>query len=113
MTDDEVQEKEDLLEEAFHDWSKKDFQTFVKACAEYGRKNLAVCYAPIKGQYNFKLGVEISIFFFKFLFSLIGCRILLNLWKTRLLRKLKNIQKSFGKDTKNCLIGKGILELDE
>jgi SWI/SNF-related matrix-associated actin-dependent regulator of chromatin subfamily A member 5 len=40
LTDEEIQEKEDLLEEAFVDWNRRDFQMFVKGCTEFGRKNL-------------------------------------------------------------------------
>jgi SWI/SNF-related matrix-associated actin-dependent regulator of chromatin subfamily A member 5 len=40
LTDDEAQEKEDLLEEAFADWNRRDFQMFVKGCTEFGRKNI-------------------------------------------------------------------------
>lgn len=42
LTNDEYQEKEELQEEAFANWNKRDYQLFVRGCTEYGRNNLIV-----------------------------------------------------------------------
>ncbi|KAF9940295.1 hypothetical protein BGZ75_000577 [Mortierella antarctica] len=41
LTEDEVAEKERLLEEGFENWSKRDFISFYKACEKFGRSNHA------------------------------------------------------------------------
>lgn len=40
LSEDEQQEKERLLNEGFSDWSRRDFNQFVRACAEYGREDV-------------------------------------------------------------------------
>ena len=36
LTEEELQEKEDLIAEGFEDWSRRDFQQFVRALETYG-----------------------------------------------------------------------------
>ncbi|KAL8116613.1 hypothetical protein AgCh_022959 [Apium graveolens] len=36
----EQEEKEQLLEEGFSTWSKKDFNSFIRACEKYGRNDV-------------------------------------------------------------------------
>ncbi len=44
LTEDEVAEKDALLQEGFTHWSKRDFSHFVKANEKYGRHNVdAIC----------------------------------------------------------------------
>ena len=40
FTEDDVKKKEELLNDGFSDWSKKDFVNFIKANEKYGRKDL-------------------------------------------------------------------------
>ena len=40
LTEEEEEERKTLYTKGFSNWSKKDFMTFVNACARYGRKNL-------------------------------------------------------------------------
>ncbi|KAG2222491.1 hypothetical protein INT45_012805, partial [Circinella minor] len=40
LTEEEEEERKNLYAKGFSNWSKKDFMTFVNACARYGRKNL-------------------------------------------------------------------------
>ena len=36
LTEEQLQEKEDLIAEGFEDWSRRDFQQFVRALETYG-----------------------------------------------------------------------------
>ncbi|KAI9247151.1 SNF2 family N-terminal domain-containing protein [Phascolomyces articulosus] len=40
LTEEEEEERKELYTKGFSNWSKKDFMTFVNACARYGRKNV-------------------------------------------------------------------------
>ena len=40
LTEDEVEEKETLLQEGFTSWSKRDFHQFIKANEKYGRDDI-------------------------------------------------------------------------
>ncbi|KAL8099764.1 hypothetical protein AgCh_032134 [Apium graveolens] len=40
LTAEEQEEKEQLLEEGFSTWSKKDFNSFIRACEKYGRNDV-------------------------------------------------------------------------
>ncbi|XP_041379818.1 LOW QUALITY PROTEIN: SWI/SNF-related matrix-associated actin-dependent regulator of chromatin subfamily A member 5-like, partial [Gigantopelta aegis] len=50
LTDELVKEKEDLLQQGFSDWSRRDFNQFVKACAEYGRDDLDSICKDVEGK---------------------------------------------------------------
>ncbi|CAO3702569.1 unnamed protein product [Rhizopus stolonifer] len=39
LTEEEEEERKELHARGFFDWSKKDFATFINACAKYGRSN--------------------------------------------------------------------------
>ncbi|XVF28377.1 hypothetical protein REPUB_Repub15cG0024300 [Reevesia pubescens] len=40
LTAEELEEKERLLEEGFSSWSRRDFNTFIRACEKYGRNDI-------------------------------------------------------------------------
>ncbi|KAI8597383.1 SNF2 family N-terminal domain-containing protein [Dissophora ornata] len=50
LTEDEIAEKEELMQAGFENWSKRDFIYFYKACEKYGRKNLAEIASEIEGK---------------------------------------------------------------
>ncbi|CAN8300533.1 unnamed protein product [Cochlearia groenlandica] len=41
LTTEEMEEKEQLAEEGFSTWSKRDFNNFIKACEKYGRNDIS------------------------------------------------------------------------
>ena len=44
LSEEQLQEKESLLQEGFSDWSRRDFNQFVRSCAEHGREDIdSVC----------------------------------------------------------------------
>jgi len=47
LSPEEQQEKEQLMKEGFSDWTRRDFQAFVKGCEKYGRKQYAYISAEI------------------------------------------------------------------
>ncbi|GFS28808.1 chromatin-remodeling protein 11 [Actinidia rufa] len=50
LTAEEQEEKEWLLEEGFSTWSRRDFNTFIRACEKYGRSDIkrdVICMATI------------------------------------------------------------------
>ncbi|CAN1164463.1 ISWI chromatin-remodeling complex ATPase CHR17 [Linum perenne] len=50
LTAEELEEKEKLLEEGFSSWSKRDFNTFIKACEKYGRNDIHSIAFEIEGK---------------------------------------------------------------
>ncbi|KAG0362278.1 SNF2 family N-terminal domain-containing protein [Gamsiella multidivaricata] len=50
LTDEEVADKEELLQEGFENWSKRDFISFYKACEKFGRSNLSEIANEIEGK---------------------------------------------------------------
>lgn len=50
LTEDQTQEKERLLQEGFADWTRKDFNHFVRACAEYGRDDIDSICTEVEGK---------------------------------------------------------------
>ncbi|XP_021807760.1 ISWI chromatin-remodeling complex ATPase CHR11 [Prunus avium] len=50
LTAEEVEEKERLLEEGFSSWSRRDFNTFIRACEKYGRNDIKSIAAEMEGK---------------------------------------------------------------
>ncbi|GLI59043.1 hypothetical protein VaNZ11_000871 [Volvox africanus] len=50
LTEEEQTEREQLLEDGFKDWTKRDFNAFVRACEKYGRENIPQIAAEVDGK---------------------------------------------------------------
>ncbi|KAL6185935.1 hypothetical protein ACLB2K_042057 [Fragaria x ananassa] len=50
LTAEELEEKERLLEEGFSSWSRRDFNTFIRACEKYGRSDIQSIVAEMEGK---------------------------------------------------------------
>jgi SWI/SNF-related matrix-associated actin-dependent regulator of chromatin subfamily A member 5 len=50
LTAEEQEEKECILEEGFSTWTRKDFNTFVKACEKYGRDDVKRIASEMEGK---------------------------------------------------------------
>jgi len=50
LTEEEVAEKNSLLDKGFGDWTKKEFTAFVKACERYGRDNMQFISQDVEGK---------------------------------------------------------------
>ncbi|KAH7858198.1 hypothetical protein Vadar_021182 [Vaccinium darrowii] len=50
LTAEEQEEKEQLLEEGFSTWSRRDFNTFIRACEKYGRNDVKGIASEIEGK---------------------------------------------------------------
>lgn len=50
LTPEEQEEKERLLERGFSSWSRRDFNTFIRACEKYGRNDIKSIAAEIEGK---------------------------------------------------------------
>ncbi|KAG6731892.1 hypothetical protein I3843_01G143400 [Carya illinoinensis] len=50
LTAEELEEKERLLEEGFSSWSRKDFNTFIRACEKYGRIDIKSIASEMEGK---------------------------------------------------------------
>ncbi|XP_039023132.1 ISWI chromatin-remodeling complex ATPase CHR11 isoform X2 [Hibiscus syriacus] len=50
LTAEELEEKERLLEEGFSSWSRKDFNTFTRACEKYGRNDIKSIASEMEGK---------------------------------------------------------------
>lgn len=50
LTAEEQEEKDSLLEEGFSTWSRRDFNTFIRACEKYGRNDVKSIAAEMEGK---------------------------------------------------------------
>ncbi|BAT77166.1 hypothetical protein LR48_Vigan01g309900 [Vigna angularis] len=50
LTAEELEEKEQLLEEGFSSWSRKDFNAFIRACEKYGRNDIKSIASEMEGK---------------------------------------------------------------
>ncbi|XP_074339857.1 putative chromatin-remodeling complex ATPase chain [Apium graveolens] len=50
LTAEEQEEKEQLLEEGFSTWGKKDFNSFIRACEKYGRNDVKGIASEMEGK---------------------------------------------------------------
>ncbi|KAL0434539.1 UNVERIFIED_CONTAM: ISWI chromatin-remodeling complex ATPase CHR11 [Sesamum latifolium] len=50
LTAEEQEEKERLLEEGFSTWSRRDFNTFIRACEKYGRNDIMSIASEMEGK---------------------------------------------------------------
>ncbi|PRQ39098.1 putative calcium/calmodulin-dependent protein kinase chromatin remodeling ISWI family [Rosa chinensis] len=50
LTAEELEEKERLLEDGFSSWSRRDFNTFIRACEKYGRSDIQSIVAEMDGK---------------------------------------------------------------
>jgi SWI/SNF-related matrix-associated actin-dependent regulator of chromatin subfamily A member 5 len=50
LTDEEIAEKEDLLKQGFSNWTKRDFNQFVKANEKYGRDDIESISKEVEGK---------------------------------------------------------------
>ncbi|KAK2447652.1 ISWI chromatin-remodeling complex ATPase chr11, variant 2 [Trifolium repens] len=50
LTTEEMEEKEHLLEQGFSSWSRKDFNTFIRACEKYGRNDIKSIALEMEGK---------------------------------------------------------------
>ncbi|KAI8145196.1 SNF2 family N-terminal domain-containing protein [Fennellomyces sp. T-0311] len=50
LTEEEEEERKTLYKKGFSNWSKKDFMSFVNACARYGRNNLQAIERELEGK---------------------------------------------------------------
>ncbi|KAL4298285.1 hypothetical protein GQ457_12G005400 [Hibiscus cannabinus] len=50
LTAEELEEKEQLLEEGFSSWSRRDFNAFIRACEKYGRNDIKGIASEMEGK---------------------------------------------------------------
>ncbi|KAK1317268.1 putative chromatin-remodeling complex ATPase chain [Acorus calamus] len=50
LTPEEREEKEQLLEEGFSTWTRRDFNTFIRACEKYGRNDIKSIASEMEGK---------------------------------------------------------------
>ncbi|KAM7467073.1 hypothetical protein LguiB_014635 [Lonicera macranthoides] len=50
LTAEEQEEKEQLLEEGFSTWTRRDFNTFIRACEKYGRNDIQSIASEMEGK---------------------------------------------------------------
>ncbi|KAL1539085.1 ISWI chromatin-remodeling complex ATPase CHR11-like isoform X1 [Salvia divinorum] len=50
LTAEEQEEKEQLLEEGFSTWSRRDFNSFIRACEKYGRNDIRSIASEMEGK---------------------------------------------------------------
>ena len=50
LSEEEISEKEDLLKQGFSNWTKRDFNQFVKANEKYGRDDIESISKEVEGK---------------------------------------------------------------
>jgi SWI/SNF-related matrix-associated actin-dependent regulator of chromatin subfamily A member 5 len=66
LTEDEIAERDQLLKQGFSNWSKRDFQAFVRACARWGRRDLDNIYKDIDGKTDEEIKSYAKVFWERF-----------------------------------------------
>lgn len=56
LTEEEITERDQLLEAGFSNWNRRDFTAFTKACEKYGRTNVAEITTEIDGKTEEEVG---------------------------------------------------------
>ncbi|CAL9116371.1 unnamed protein product [Musa acuminata var. zebrina] len=62
LTAEEQEEKEQLLEEGFSTWTRKDFNTFIRACEKYGRNDIKSIASEMEGKTEEEVGRYAKVF---------------------------------------------------
>ncbi|EFJ50690.1 hypothetical protein VOLCADRAFT_80059 [Volvox carteri f. nagariensis] len=62
LTEEEQAEREQLLEDGFKDWTKRDFNAFVRACEKYGRENIPQIAAEVDGKTDEEVHAYAKVF---------------------------------------------------
>ncbi|KAL8105247.1 hypothetical protein AgCh_029151 [Apium graveolens] len=62
LTAEEQEEKEQLLEEGFSTWSRKDFNTFIRACEKYGRNDVKGIASEMEGKSEDEVEIYSKVF---------------------------------------------------
>lgn len=55
ISDDERELRDRLLRQAFTNWSRKDFQTFIRLCEQYGRNDIESIAAGLADSHSFQV----------------------------------------------------------
>ena len=50
LTEEDIQERDQLLEQGFSNWNRRDFTSFVRACERYGRHAIPEITKEIEGK---------------------------------------------------------------
>ena len=50
LTEEDIQEREQLLEQGFSNWNRRDFTSFIRACERYGRHAVPEITKEIEGK---------------------------------------------------------------
>lgn len=50
LPEEEIQEREELLQQGFSNWNRRDFTSFVRACERYGRNAIPEIAKEIEGK---------------------------------------------------------------
>ncbi|KAI3459296.1 hypothetical protein Pfo_015959 [Paulownia fortunei] len=62
LTAEEQEEKERLLEEGFSTWSRRDFNSFIRACEKYGRNDIRGIASEMEGKTEEEVGRYAKVF---------------------------------------------------
>ncbi|XP_058758565.1 ISWI chromatin-remodeling complex ATPase CHR11-like [Vicia villosa] len=62
LTAEESEEKEQLLEQGFSSWSRKDFNTFIRACEKYGRNDITSIASEMEGKTEEEVEIYAEVF---------------------------------------------------
>ena len=50
LAEEEIQERDELLQQGFSNWNRRDFTSFVRACERYGRHAIPEISKEIEGK---------------------------------------------------------------
>eukprot|EP00850_Spirogloea_muscicola_P003093 SM000012S25355 [mRNA] locus=s12:642329:650370:+ [translate_table: standard] len=96
LTPEEQQEKDELLSEGFKEWTKRDFNAFVRACEKYGRKDLRSIATEVEGKTEAEVAAYCRVFWIRYKE--------LNDWE----RIIKNIEKGEARIVRKDEIMRGL-----
>ncbi|XP_019437519.1 PREDICTED: ISWI chromatin-remodeling complex ATPase CHR11-like isoform X1 [Lupinus angustifolius] len=98
LTAEELEEKEQLLQQGFSSWNRKDFNTFIRACEKYGRNDIKGLASEMEGKTEEEVERYAKVFKERYKELNDYDRIIKNIerWEARISRK-DEIMKAIGK----------------
>ena len=66
LTEEDIQEREQLLEQGFSNWNRRDFTSFIRACERYGRHAIPEITKEIEGKTEDEVCCHIATVFTTF-----------------------------------------------
>ena len=77
LSEEELEERDRLLEAGFSNWNRRDFNAFVRACEKYGRHALSDIAREVDGKSEEEIRAYADVFWKRYRGPLPSCEVVL------------------------------------